>query len=67
MIENGWIMLNLIEKYNKLTSQKELIEMANESIKDIEYLLEIVERNNLKNEQWFLDYLDILNEISVKW
>lgn len=60
-------MLNLIEKYNKLTSQKELIEMANESIKDIEYLLEIVERNNLKNEQWFLDYLDVLNKISVKW
>lgn len=30
-------------------------------------LLKLVEENNLTNEQWFLDYMDELNKLSVKY
>lgn len=60
-------MLNLIEKYNKLAEERELIEMANESIESIETLLRIVKDKELQNEQWVLDYLDTINELSVTY
>lgn len=30
-------------------------------------ILKLVEENNLTNEQWFLDYMDELNKLSVKY
>ena len=30
-------------------------------------LLKLVEENNLTNEQWFLDYMDEINKLSVKY
>lgn len=60
-------MLNLIEKYNKLAEEKELIEIANESIESIETILRIVKDKELQNEQWVLDYLDTINELSVTY
>lgn len=35
------------------------------SIKEIRYAKEIAKKNNLENEQFFLDYLDEINKMSV--
>lgn len=33
----------------------------------LEDAIEEVKKNNLQNEQWFLDSLDKLNSLSVSW
>lgn len=33
----------------------------------LDSLIKIVEENKLINEQWFLDYMDELNKLSVKY
>lgn len=57
-------MLNLIEKYNELT-KSELEELAEITLLATESLIEIVAEEGKQNEQWFLDYLDELNRLSV--
>lgn len=36
-------------------------------IQNIEKLILMVKNNSLTNEQWFLDFLDELNDLSVKY
>lgn len=55
-------MLNLTDKYNELTNLKELSETI---LLAAESLIEIVAEEGRQNEQWFLDYLDELNRLSV--
>lgn len=57
-------MLNLIEKYNELT-KSELEELAEITLLATESLIKIVAEEGKQNEQWFLDYLDELNRLSV--
>lgn len=42
-------------------------EKAQSIIKEIEDLVELVVRTQTTNEQWFLNFLDTLNRISVEF
>lgn len=57
-------MKELIERYNELTNPK-IESVAKATLVLIETIIEDVEENGRQNEQWFLDYLDRLNELSV--
>lgn len=58
-------MLDLIEKYKELTNEAPLIDRAEETLENILAIVgEAIEKNQ-ENEQWFLDYLDALNEVSI--
>ena len=57
-------MLNLTDKYNELTKPN-LKELSETILLAAESLIEIVAEEKKKNEQWFLDYLDELNRLSV--
>lgn len=57
-------MKELIERYNELTNPK-VESVAKATLVLIETIIEDVEENGRQNEQWFLDYLDRLNELSV--
>lgn len=57
-------MLNLTDKYNKLTKPN-LKELSETILLAAESLIEIVAEEGKQNEQWFLDYLDELNRLSV--
>lgn len=65
-------MLNLIEKYNELTkseseSESELEELAEITLLATESLINTIVEEGKQNEQWFLDYLDNLNKLSVSY
>ena len=49
---------NIMELNNKI---------ADVIIKEITQLIENVENENQKNDQWFLKFLDDLNSLSVKY
>lgn len=57
-------MLNLTDKYNELTKPN-LKELSETILLAVESLIEIVAEEGKQNEQWFLDYLDELNRLSV--
>lgn len=57
-------MKELIERYNELTNPK-VESVAKATLVLIETIIEDIEENGRQNEQWFLDYLDRLNELSV--
>lgn len=57
-------MLNLTDKYNELTKSN-LKELSETILLAAESLIEIVAEEGKQNEQWFLDYLDELNRLSV--
>lgn len=57
-------MLNLTDKYNELTKPN-LKELSETILLAAESLIEIVVEEGRQNEQWFLDYLDELNKLSV--
>lgn len=57
-------MLNLTDKYNELTKPN-LKELSETILLAAEFLIEIVAEEGKQNEQWFLDYLDELNRLSV--
>lgn len=57
-------MLNLTDKYNELTKPN-LKELSETILLATESLIEIVAEEGKQNEQWFLDYLDELNRLSV--
>ena len=57
-------MLNLTDKYNELTKPN-LKELSETILLAAESLIEIVVEEGRQNEQWFLDYLDELNRLSV--
>lgn len=57
-------MLNLTDKYNELTKTN-LKELSETILLAAESLIEIVAEEGKQNEQWFLDYLDELNRLSV--
>lgn len=57
-------MKELIERYNEITNPK-VESVAKATLVLIETIIEDVEENGRQNEQWFLDYLDRLNELSV--
>lgn len=59
-------MLNLIEKYNELT-KSELEKLAEITLLATESLINIIAEEGKQNEQWFLDYLDNLNKLSVSY
>lgn len=48
-----------IEAFVKNTLQKNTEEIAK--------MIQVCEDNALINEQWFLDFMDILNSLSVKY
>lgn len=41
--------------------------LQNDLLSDLMQIIEYAERNELTNTQQFLDFLDILNEISVRY
>lgn len=57
-------MLNLTDKYNEL-AKPNLKELSETILLAAESLIEIVAEEGKQNEQWFLDYLDELNRLSV--
>ena len=57
-------MLNLTDKYNELTKPN-LKELSETILLAAESLIEIVAEEGKQNEQWFLDYLDELNRLSL--
>ncbi len=57
-------MLNLTDKYNELTKPN-LKKLSETILLAAESLIEIVAEEGKQNEQWFLDYLDELNRLSV--
>ena len=57
-------MLNLTDKYKELTKPN-LKELSETILQAAESLIEIVAEEGKQNEQWFLDYLDELNRLSV--
>lgn len=57
-------MKELIERYNELTNLK-VESLAKVTLVLIETIIEDIEESGRQNEQWFLDYLDRLNELSV--
>lgn len=57
-------MLNLTDKYNELTKPN-LKELSETILLAAESLIEIAAEEGKQNEQWFLDYLDELNRLSV--
>lgn len=57
-------MLNLTDKYNELTKPN-LKELSETILLAAESLIEIVAEEGRQNEQWFLNYLDELNRLSV--
>nr|DAX00515.1 MAG TPA: hypothetical protein [Bacteriophage sp.] len=57
-------MLNLTDKYNELTKPN-LKELSETILLAAESLIEAVAEEGKQNEQWFLDYLDELNRLSV--
>lgn len=57
-------MLNLTDKYNELTKPN-LKELSETILLAAESLIGIVAEEGKQNEQWFLDYLDELNRLSV--
>lgn len=59
-------MLNLTDKYNELTKPN-LKELSETILLAAESLIEIVAEEGKQNEQWFLDYLDELNRLSVSY
>lgn len=59
-------MLNLTDKYNELTKPN-LKELSKTILLAVESLIEIVAEEGKQNEQWFLDYLDNLNKLSVSY
>lgn len=46
-----------------MESYKELTKLYLEQLK---LFIEIIEKNRLTNEQWFLDFEDKLNKLSIK-
>jgi hypothetical protein len=52
--------LKELSKDKLMKECKDFIPILHSLIKEIEY-------NNLQNEEWFLDFLDELNTISVSW
>lgn len=57
-------MKELIERYNELTNPK-VESLARVTLVLIETIIEDIEESGRQNEQWFLDYLDRLNELSI--
>ena len=57
-------MLNLTNKYNELTKPN-LKELSKTLLLATESLIEVVAKEGKQNEQWFLDYRDELNRLSV--
>lgn len=57
-------MLNLTDKYNELTKPN-LKKLSETILLAAESLIEVVAEEGKQNEQWFLDYLDELNRLSV--
>ncbi len=56
-MENEEINLNIVE----------LPEAMDFCIQFVKEVIEVVEKNDLTNEQVFIDFLDKLNELSVKY
>lgn len=52
-------------------SKKDIIQNfkdeTKEEIAKIEWLIQQIEDNSLINEQWFLDFLDKMNTLSIKY
>lgn len=55
-------MTNLIKRYEELTDLKTY---ANQLLLNSQELIIEVFKQNKQNEQWFLDYLDELNKLSI--
>lgn len=44
-----------------------LVELQNKAIQNLKQVIEYAENNNLTNTQTFLNFVDQVNEISVKY
>lgn len=56
-------MLDLIDR--ELTNEAPLIDRAEKTLEDILIIVREAVEKKQENEQWFLDYLDELNKLSI--
>lgn len=50
-----------------MTNTDELNEKSTEILESINTFISQVQESHLENEQWFLNFLDKMNELSVIW
>lgn len=46
---------------------KTLLQIQQKALRNLEQIIEYAEENNLTNSQEFLDFLDEINKLSVKY
>lgn len=59
--------MNQYPQKNSKNTVESLKKKSKSLLKETELFIELVEDNSLENEQFFLDFLDTLNELSVKY
>lgn len=55
------------EELRDLKKRKLRRECEEDIIPMLNYIIKEIKENNLENEQWFINFLDELNRISVSW
>ena len=59
--------MNQYPQKNSKNTVENLKKKSKSLLKETELFIELVEDNSLENEQFFLDFLDKLNELSIKY
>ena len=59
--------MNQYPQKNSKNTVESLKKKSKSLLKETELFIELVEDNSLENEQFFLDFLDKLNELSIKY
>lgn len=59
--------MNQYPQKNLKNTVESLKKKSKSLLKETELFIELVEDNSLENEQFFLDFLDKLNELSIKY
>lgn len=59
--------MNQYPQKNSKNTVESLKKKSKSLLKETELFIELIEDNSLENEQFFLDFLDTLNELSVKY
>lgn len=59
--------MNQYPQKNSKNTAESLKKKSKSLLKETELFIELVEDNSLENEQFFLDFLDKLNELSIKY
>lgn len=59
--------MNQYPQKNSKNTVESLKKKSKSLLKETELFIELIEDKSLENEQFFLDFLDTLNELSVKY